>query len=190
MTNQLVWMGEDSGCHFSSVIQPEHQYLFKAIPFSTVRGSGGQKIRTFFQENSLQKRVLVTKHQTLICRTPVTLLKRLERLLIMFDSSLKLLNVLRPPFTERGLRLSVSLLSFLRCGIYLQIKRVSNAISGNRPSKHTGFLPPLRFCLWAASCTTTSPSGSGVDTDELHEPSWLGSDFGITISMWESSLRS
>ena len=75
---------------------------------------------TFFQENSLQKRVLVTEHQTLICRAAVTLLKRLERLLIVFDGGLELLDIFRPPFTKRGLRLSVSLLSFFRRGIYLQ----------------------------------------------------------------------
>lgn len=67
---------------------------------------------TFFQQNSLQERVLVTEHQTLICGAAVTLLKGLERLLVMFDGSLELLDVFRSPFTKRGLRLSVSLLSF------------------------------------------------------------------------------
>jgi hypothetical protein len=73
---------------------------------------------TFFQENSLQERVLVTEHQTLIRRAAVTLLKRLERLLIVFDGSLELLDIFRPPFTKRGLRLSISLLSFFRRRIY------------------------------------------------------------------------
>lgn len=49
----------------------------------------------------------------------------------------------------------------------------------------TGFLPPLRFCLWTVSWTTTSPSGSGVDRDELHDPSIVlfGSDFVVTSSI-------
>ena len=37
---------------------------------------------------------------------------------------------------------------------------------------------------------TASPSGSGVETDEQHEPSLVGSDLGTTTSMLESSLRS
>jgi hypothetical protein len=47
----------------------------------------------------------------------------------------------------------------------------------------TGFLPPFRFCVWATSCIGTSPSASGVDTDELVDPSGKGSDLGTTESV-------
>jgi hypothetical protein len=55
--------------------------------------------------------------------------------------------------------------------------------SGEDKDLRTGFLPPFRFCVWATSCIGTSPSASGVDTDELVDPSGKGSDLGTTESV-------
>jgi len=53
-------------------------------------------------------------------------------------------------------------------------------------SRPTGFLPPfLLFCVWATSWVSVSPSGSGVEADELIEPdpSGAGSLLGTTRSV-------
>ena len=146
-------MGGGADCHSSSATPPGRQYLFKAVASASSTKKKGREIEmlqnnTFFQENPFQERVLVTEHQTFICSTAVTLLKRLECLLVMFNGSLELFDILRSPFAKRGLRLSVSLLSFFRRRIYLQAaKLISKTTSANQPGQHTGFLPPFRFCL-------------------------------------------
>lgn len=75
---------------------------------------------TFFDKNSLQERILIPQHQTFVRGTPVALLQGLEGLFIAFDGRFQLLDVLRPPLSEGCLRLSVALLTFLRCGIDLR----------------------------------------------------------------------
>ena len=49
----------------------------------------------------------------------MTLLKSRQRLLILLDRRLKLLDILGPALSERSLRLSVALLALLRRGIDL-----------------------------------------------------------------------
>lgn len=53
---------------------------------------------------------------------------------------------------------------------------------------HTGLRPPFRFCVWATSCVKASTSTSGVETDELTEPSGMSSDLVATDSMAGSLL--
>ena len=51
----------------------------------------------------------------------------------------------------------------------------------------TGLRPPFRFCVWVTSCVKASISASGVETDELTEPS-RSSGLVTTGSMAEKSL--
>jgi hypothetical protein len=62
-------------------------------------------------------------------------------------------------------------------------RRNENKKSGEYMDLRTGFLPPFRFCVWATSCIGTSPSASGVDIDELIDPSGKGSGLGTTESV-------
>lgn len=71
-------------------------------------------INTFFKENALEQRVLVTQHQALISRVPVGRLKVGEVLLMGANGLLQLLDVLGSPFSESRLSLPVSLLPFFR----------------------------------------------------------------------------
>jgi hypothetical protein len=70
-------------------------------------------IDTFFQQNTLEQRILVPKHQALVRRCPMTLLEVLESLFMVLDGSFELLDVLGTSLTERGLRLAISLLPLL-----------------------------------------------------------------------------
>lgn len=74
---------------------------------------------TFLQQDPLQQGILVAQHQAFVCRTTVALLQALQRLLIVLNGSLQLLDILGPPLTEGGLCLSVALLALLRRGIDL-----------------------------------------------------------------------
>lgn len=75
--------------------------------------------RTFLQQDPLEQRVLISQHQTLICRAAMALLQALQGLLIALDGSLELTDILRTTFTEGSLGLSVALLPFLRGSINL-----------------------------------------------------------------------
>ena len=74
---------------------------------------------TFLKEDALQKRILVTKHQTFVSSMSVGRLQIGKVLLVGANSIFKLLDVLSPALTERSLSLAVPLLPFLGCGIDL-----------------------------------------------------------------------
>jgi hypothetical protein len=75
--------------------------------------------RTLLKQDPLEQRVLVSQHQTLVCRAAMALLQTLQGLLIALDGSLQLTDILRTTFTEGSLGLSVTLLPFLRGSINL-----------------------------------------------------------------------
>jgi hypothetical protein len=79
----------------------------------------GSKQRTLLQQDSLKKRILVTEHETFVSGTTVTLLQGLQRVFMVLDGGLELLDVLGAPLSERSLSLPVSLLALLGRGIYL-----------------------------------------------------------------------
>jgi len=74
---------------------------------------------TLFKKDPFKQGVLVSEHQTFVGRGAVALLKSRQRLLILLDRCLKLLDVLGAALSEGSLRLSVALLTLLRRGIYL-----------------------------------------------------------------------
>ena len=86
---------------------------------SYVGGTRSKRRLTLLQENALQQRILVPKHQTLISSSTVALLESLERILMMLDGRFELLDVFCSSLTECCLRLAISLLALLRSGIYL-----------------------------------------------------------------------
>jgi hypothetical protein len=127
----------------------------------------------------------------------MTLLKRLQRLLVMLDRVLQLFDVLGPPLPECGLSLTIALLALLRRRIDLETvslagaERSNNSIRrqrerqwGSTGSGLTGFRPPFLFWTGAASGAAgpRSPSGSGDEMDELVKPSSRGSSLGTTKS--------
>lgn len=69
---------------------------------------------TFLEKNSLEQRVLISQHQTLIGGRSVALLQRLQRVLVPLDRGLELLDILGPPFAKGRLSLSVPLLALFR----------------------------------------------------------------------------
>ena len=78
-----------------------------------------EKSLTFFQQNSLKQRVLVSQHQALVCCGTVALLQSMQRVLLSLYGGLQLLDIFCPPLSESRLSLTVPLLSFLRGGVYL-----------------------------------------------------------------------
>jgi hypothetical protein len=74
---------------------------------------------TFLEKDPFQQRIFISQHQTFICCTAMTLLQALQGILIAFDSSLKLTDILGPSLAEGSLRLSVALLTLFRSGINL-----------------------------------------------------------------------
>jgi hypothetical protein len=74
---------------------------------------------TFLEQDPLQQRVLVPEHQALVGGTAVALLQVLQRVLMVLDGALKLLDVLGTALAEGSLGLAVALLALLRGGIYL-----------------------------------------------------------------------
>lgn len=69
-------------------------------------------IDSLFEENTLEKRVLVSKHQTLIGSRAVSRLEVVEVGLMDADGLFELLYVFSSAFTKSSLSLSVPLLSF------------------------------------------------------------------------------
>ena len=121
----------------------------------------------------------------------MTLLKRLQRLLVMLDGVLQLFDVLGPPLPECGLSLTVALLALLRRGIDLDTVSLAGPSGPTTASDAkgtgsglTGFRPPFLFWTGAASGAAgpRSPSGSGDEMDELVKPSSRGSSLGTTKS--------
>ena len=76
---------------------------------------------TFFEQYTFEKRVLVSKHQALICCCSMILLQSLQGFLMLFDGSLKLLDVFCSPFPESCLSLAIPLLAFFRCRVNLRL---------------------------------------------------------------------
>ena len=108
----------EQGYRSSSATRPAHQCLGGG---QYVVKSGCQCIwgPTLFQQDSLEKRILVAEHQTFICGAAMALLQCLQCLLMVLDGGLELLDVFGAPLTERSLRLPIPLLALFRRGINL-----------------------------------------------------------------------
>jgi hypothetical protein len=102
---------------------------------------------------------------------------------------LELLDILRPTLSERRLRLTIALLAFFRCSIYLEAGQ--SCPRGRVGDAPTGLRPPFLFCC--AACSGGMPtSASGVDSMDSSEPSGSGSFLSIDILSaiaWRSDLR-
>ena len=79
----------------------------------------GLHVDALFEEDALQEGVLVAEHQTLVRGGAVALLQALQRVALLLDGGLELLDVLGAPLAEGGLRLPVALLALLRGSVYL-----------------------------------------------------------------------
>lgn len=77
-------------------------------------------INPFLEEDTFQKRVLVTQHQALVRSMAVGRLQVVEILLMDTDRLLQLLDVLCSPFTESCLSLAVTLFALFRSRIDLR----------------------------------------------------------------------
>jgi hypothetical protein len=75
---------------------------------------------TFLQQDSLQKGILVAKHEALVGGIAVAILQVLQRLFMVFYRGLKLLDVLGAPFAKGSLSLTVALFALLRGCVYLE----------------------------------------------------------------------
>lgn len=89
-----------------------HRCLWYVI--SDRRGEWGAMRLTLFEQDSLQQRILIPQHQTLISSSAVILLESLQAIFITLDGGLELADILSATFTESRLRLSVALLTLLR----------------------------------------------------------------------------
>jgi hypothetical protein len=76
--------------------------------------------QTLFEENSLKQRILVPQHQTLISRLTMALLKTLQGIFMVLYGSFQLFDIFGSTFTKSRLRLTIPLLTLLRCGIDLE----------------------------------------------------------------------
>lgn len=74
---------------------------------------------TLLKKYPFKQGVLVSEHQTFVGRRAMTLLESRQRLLILLDRRLKLLDVLGPALSEGSLRLSVALLTLFRRSVDL-----------------------------------------------------------------------
>jgi hypothetical protein len=72
-------------------------------------------IDTFFKKNTLEERILIPEHQTLISSRAMSSLKVIQIWLMHPNSFLELLDVLCAALTEGRLSLAVALLALLRC---------------------------------------------------------------------------
>jgi hypothetical protein len=74
---------------------------------------------TFFKQDSFEERVLIAQHETLVGSIAVAVLQILQRLLVVLDGALELLDVFCAALTEGSLGLAVALLALFRGGIDL-----------------------------------------------------------------------
>lgn len=79
----------------------------------------GATAHTFLEKDPFKERVLVAKHQALICSAAVSSLQAVEVRLMDADGLLQLLNVFGATLTEGCLGLTVALLALLGSGIDL-----------------------------------------------------------------------
>lgn len=86
----------------------------------------GLNVDALLEQDALEERVLVAKHQTFISSSTVSSLQVVEVRLMDANGLLELLDVLSTALTEGGLRLSVTLLAFLRSGIDLRRRLASD----------------------------------------------------------------
>lgn len=99
--------------------------------------------RTFLEEDALEQGVLVAQHQTLIGGMAMALLEALQRVFMLLDRRLQLLDVLGPPLTEGGLGLTIPLLSLFGCSVDLAADEYG--LAAVEVNARTGFLPPFLF---------------------------------------------
>jgi hypothetical protein len=78
-----------------------------------VNVQGKVKGRTLFQQNSFQKRVLVSQHQAFLQGLPIALSQVGEVVLMALYGGLELLDVFRSTLSKGRLRLPIPLLTFL-----------------------------------------------------------------------------
>lgn len=98
---------------------------FASLNYQTRGGGGGRgrgegfkkdvlvKVRTFFKKDSLQQRIFISQHQTLIGSVSVSRLQIVQVGFVNPDCLLELLDVLGATLAECGLGLSVALFALL-----------------------------------------------------------------------------
>ena len=91
--------------------------------------------QTFLKKNSLEERVFVSQHQTLISGSAMSCLKVLQVAFMSTDRFFELLDILGSAFTKGCLSLPVSLLAFFRGGVNLNVST----------STHNN---PQQACAW------------------------------------------
>ena len=99
---------------------------------------------TLLQEDTFKQRVLVPEHQAFVGGGSVALLQILQRIFMMLDGLLQLLDILRPPLSEGRLGLSVALFSLFRGGIYLATGQYILAVCRYSSYRLSAALPFLR----------------------------------------------
>lgn len=146
---------------------------------------------TPFVQDPLIERNLVPQHHAFIGRTTMALLHILQRILMMLDRCLELLDILGSTLAKSRLCLAIPLLALFRSCVDLRIgpscqltklyhrDEINLMASGCR---HTGLRPPLRFWTTACSCCVKcSTSGSDMESSELVDPGASKSGLGSVV---------
>jgi len=103
-----------------------------------ILGTEGQQ-HTLLEQDAFEQRVRVSKHQALISRGAMAVLKAGKRVFALLDRSFELFDIFGASFAERSLSLSVALLALFGSSIDL--------IHGGQPQyvRHVGNVRPYRL---------------------------------------------
>ena len=109
---------------------------------------------TFLEQYTFQKRVLVPKHEALICCRSVAVLQSLQCLLMMLYGGLKLFDIFSTALSERRLGLPISLFSLLgRCiNLELSVNKQSHFIKVIRDYRLASTLSFLHLSVFLYEC--------------------------------------
>ena len=97
------------------------------------------------------------------------MLEVVQRFILLLDRVLELLDVFRSTLSKSSLGLTIPLLPFLGCRIYLPPRLVCHVSELIVTLAHTGFLPPFLFCTWTFSAAAVCPSSSGSRSDSMED---------------------
>jgi hypothetical protein len=103
-------LGQDVDCQSSLVTPLGHQFLQTVNVWPVLLPD---KERTFLQQYSLQKRVLISQHEALIRRASMCSLQVVKVGFMDSNRLLQLLDIFRPALSKSRLCLTVSLFAFL-----------------------------------------------------------------------------
>lgn len=143
-------------------------------------------INALLEEDTFQQGVLVSQHETFVCRRAMSGIEVGERLLLHTYRLLELLDVFGAPLTERRLSLPVSLLPLLRCRVYLSHRQSSRSHTtpDMRPSRRgLGLWLPVLTTL--ASTQTCANKGAATYrlTSSLPLGRLLGRGVGLAAAV-------